>query len=243
MSRTVQKKVTEKSRTKALMGNYKRCTTKDVHEHIKFIMTEDNVCNWYFILGVMPDRKDNKGQFSGNTDEFLHGQFIGKITATKVYPYGPPDVEMLTPTGVFPLNNRDFCIDIGKYHKDNYPATLGMDGYTKMIWSGLVGWRELGGGIALISGRTSQKEQIEMIRKASKESQTYNDKHNSAIMNLFRKAYPCEDKGEVLYENEDINTEQPLKKKVKRINKAEKTKLGKKNEMDELEEATANIKL
>jgi ABC-type phosphate transport system ATPase subunit/ubiquitin-protein ligase len=164
----VKKKVTVKSRTKALMGNFKRCTVKDVHPHIKFII-HDDVHNWYFMMGVTVD-PGNDGEFSGNKDEFLGGQFFGKITATKVYPFGPPDVEMLTPTGVFPLNNNNFCIDIGKYHKNNYPATLGMDGYTKMIWSGLVGWRDLGHGINLISGRTPQNKQVEMIRKASFES-------------------------------------------------------------------------
>lgn len=194
MSRAVNKKVTVKSRTKALIGNFRRCTVKDVHEHIKFVMTEDDVHKWYFLLGAMPDREDNKGQFAGDDDEFLQGQFLGKITATKVYPYGPPDVEMLTPTGVFPLNNNDFCIDIGKYHKDNYPATLGMDGYTKMIWSGLVGWRELGYGINLISGRTPQKQQVLTIKKASRESQAYNEQKNKDILNLFRTAYPKEQK-------------------------------------------------
>jgi hypothetical protein len=148
-------------------------------------MTEDDVHNWYFMMGAMVET-DNKGEFSGDNDEFLKGQFFGKITATKVYPFGPPDVEMLTPTGVFPLNNNDFCIDIGKYHKENYPASLGMDGYTKMIWSGLVGWRDLGYGINLISGRTPQNKQVEMIRKASFESQAYNRKNNASLVELFR---------------------------------------------------------
>jgi ubiquitin-protein ligase len=187
MSRTVKKNVTFKSRAKALFGNFKRCTIKDVHPHIKFIMTEDDVHNWYFMMGAMVDA-DNKGEFSGNNDEFLKGQFLGKITATNTYPFGPPDVEMLTPTGVFPLNNNNFCIDIGKYHKENYPATLGMDGYTKMIWSGLVGWRDLGYGINLISGRIPQNKQVEMIRKASCKSQAYNRKNNADLVELFRGA-------------------------------------------------------
>jgi hypothetical protein len=61
-----------------------------------------------------------------------------------------------------------------------------MDGYTKMIWSGLVGWRDLGHGINLISGRTPQNKQVEMIRKASFESQAYNRKNNAALVELFR---------------------------------------------------------
>ena len=193
MSRVVKKNVTERSRTKALVGNFKRCTVKDVHPHIKFIIPDDNVHNWYFMMGAMVD-DDSKGQFPGNNDEFLHGQFFGKITATKMYPYGPPDVEMLTPTGVFPLNNSNFCIDIGKYHKDNYPSTLGMDGYTKMIWSGLVGWEDLGNGINLLSGTISKHKQLDNIREASILSQSYNKKNNARIVELFRSVGKEEEK-------------------------------------------------
>jgi ubiquitin-protein ligase len=179
----VVKKGTVKTRTKALIGNFKRCTFKDVHPHIKFVMTDD-VHHWYFMMGTMID--SDEGEFSGDGDEFLKGQFFGKITATKSYPFGPPDVEMLTPTGIFPLNNSNFCIDIGKYHSEDYPASLGMDGYTKMIWSGLIGWKNIGYGFNLISCNLSKKKRIEIIRKASLESQEYNRKHNSQLIKMFR---------------------------------------------------------
>lgn len=180
----VKKNITIKSRTKALLGNYKRCTIKDIHPHIKFIMKEDDVHNWYFMMGTTVN-SDVEGEFTGNDNEFVKGQFFGKITATNMYPYGPPDVEMLTPTGVFPINNNDFCIDIGKYHKDDYPASLGMDGYTKMIWSGLLGWKELGYGINLVSA-VSKKKQVELIRKYSLDSQEYNLKNNMELVKMFQ---------------------------------------------------------
>ena len=186
MSRTVKKKSTVRSRTKALVGNYKRCTVKDVHEHIKFVMSDKDVHDWYFLLGIIPDSKSSEGQFSGNNNEFIGGQFLGKITATMEYPYGPPDVEMLTPTGIFPMNNNDFCIDIGKYHKNDYPATLGMDGYVKMIWSGLMGWEELGNGIGLKTGKSSYKKLLCEISSASSSSIEYNKKHNSRVLELFK---------------------------------------------------------
>lgn len=185
MNVTVKKNITLKSRTKALLGNYKRCTIKDIHPHIKFIMEEGDVHKWYFMMGTTIN-SDTEGEFAGNDNEFIKGQFFGKITATKMYPYGPPDVEMLTPTGVFPINNNDFCIDIGKYHKDNYPATLGMDGYTKMIWSGLLGWEDLGYGINLVSHKISKKKRVETISKYSLDSQEYNRKNNMKIVKMFQ---------------------------------------------------------
>ena len=184
MSRVVKKK-SGKIRTKALLGHFKRCTVKDVHDHIKFVPAENRIDVWYFMMGAMVD-SDNKGQFAGDDDEFLEGQFFGKVIATNAYPYGPPNVEMLTPTGVFPLKNTDFCIDIGRYHKNNYPATIGMDGYVKMIWSGLVGWRSLGSGINLMSKGLTKIQQLKNIRKASSNSQAYNKKYNSKLVELFR---------------------------------------------------------
>lgn len=212
MSRIVKKNVTSKSRTSSLFGNYRRCIQDD-HPHLKFVMSEDNVHVWYFMMGAMID-SDNKGEFSGDDNEFLGGQFFGKITATNIYPYGPPDVEMLTPTGVFPLNNNDFCIDIGKYHKDNYPATLGMDGYTKMIWSGLVGWRELGYGINLIPGRTPKKQQVEIIRKASRDSQEYNRKYNPDLVEMFR-----------FVEQKSVEKLKTFKKESKKVTKKPRVKV------------------
>lgn len=179
--RSVKPKVTAKSRTKALMGNYKRCTKKLIHPNIKFIMTEQ-VDVWYFIIGVNPQ---GTGGFDGDNEEFKEGQFIGKITASKDYPYSPPMVIMLTPTNVFPLNNSNFCIDIGHYHKNNYPPSLGLDGFVKMIWSGLIGWNELGHGINLLHSRKKKKERIVLIGAASAMSQAYNQQHHADILQMF----------------------------------------------------------
>lgn len=76
----------EQKRTKALMGNYKRAT-KEKHPNLSFKMT-GNTGVWYFII----DR------LKGDNNEFTNGQFIGRVIATKKYPFEPPDVEMLTPT-------------------------------------------------------------------------------------------------------------------------------------------------
>jgi ubiquitin-protein ligase len=185
MSKRVHKKVTEKSRTKALMGNFKRCTVKNPHPHITCVMSKVDV--WHFLIGVHPDSKDGKGGFDGNDGEFKEGQFLGKIVAPKDYPYSPPNVTMYTPTGVILVENSNFCIDIGKYHKDDYPATLGMDGYLGMVWSGvLVGWKGIGRGIGLATGKTSHDELLVSIKNASKNSQAFNKKRYPRILKMFK---------------------------------------------------------
>jgi hypothetical protein len=183
MSKKVKININIESRARALRGNYKRCTIKDVHPHINFKMSEYDPCVWYFIMGIKVD-SNNEGEFSGDNDEFLKGQFFGKITATPKYPFEPPNIIWFTPTGIF--NTDDFCTDIGKYHKENYPAELGMDGYTKMMWSGLIGWKDLINGINLLNGKLSQKELFYVIKKASHDSQEYNIKYNSTLVTMFQ---------------------------------------------------------
>ena len=165
--------MSEGIRATALMGNYKRAT-KCEHPNLSFIMTE-NVGVWYFLVDKL----------KGDNDEFTNGQFIGRVIATEKYPYEPPDVEMLTPNGVFPVNDKNFCVDIGRYHRKDYPATYGMDGFVKMILSGLIGWADIGPGIALIETKLSKKKRIENIKKKSIDSKEYNKKYNTEILKLF----------------------------------------------------------
>lgn len=60
-----------------------------------------------------------------------------------------------------------------------------MDGFVKMILSGLIGWADIGPGIALIDTELSKKKRIENITKKSMDSKEYNMKHNRNILELF----------------------------------------------------------
>ena len=181
-------KTPDPKRTRALLANYRRCTMKEHHENVRFIMTGD-VAKWYFLLGAIPGVSEGAtGEFPGEVGEFIGGQYLGVITATDKYPYGPPNVLLLTPTGVFPVNDADFCINIGRYHASDYPATLGMDGFVKTICSGLQGWRSLGKGIAL-KKYASEDEQRQAIQKYASDSQAYNHKHHEKILAMFKDQY------------------------------------------------------
>jgi ubiquitin-protein ligase len=162
-------------RSRALHNHFLR-TTKDNNPYIRYVATDD-IGVWYFMLHSIDG---NKGEFKG-------GEFIGTVMATPAYPNGPPTAKMFTPTGVFPLNNEDFCIDIGKYHANNYPPSLGLDGFTGMIMAGLIGWRELGHGISLFPD-SNGKGDVAVITRAAKASRAYNAKHNADIVALFEDA-------------------------------------------------------
>lgn len=185
MSRTIKNNSGEIIRTKAIAGHLKRCTAKDVHPNIKFVPDPENKSRWFFLIGVLVDAKNNEGEFSGDQDEFKNAQIFGEVTATSKYPFAPPEAKLYTPTGVFPLNNSDFCVDIGKYHKDQWPATYGMDGFAKMLLSGLIGWKDLGGGINLLTGGNREKK-TEEIKQYSANSQDYNKANLQHIVKMFR---------------------------------------------------------
>ena len=117
-----------------------------------------------------------------NLDEPYKGaEFLCTLEAGKNYPYGPPVVKFLTPNGTVKLNEA-FCVDMGHYHSDNYPAELGMDGFTRQMSLMLVmGMKGLGGGINLLNSSDSEKKEF------SANSVVYNNAKNKDYIDHIRK--------------------------------------------------------
>ena len=85
----------------------------------------------------------------------------------------------MTPNGVYAIDSN-ICISIGKYHPENYRAVLGVSGFTENIMSGMVGWKDLDGGIGLMNTTAGEKKKFAM------DSRAYNAQHYSHIMAGFQ---------------------------------------------------------
>lgn len=170
---TIKPKKNEKIKYKALAGHFKR-TQKEQHPNVSFVKDDEDQSRWFFKIH----------DFSGEQDEFKSAEILGEVTATDKYPFSPPNAKIYTPNGVYPINNSDFCVDIGKYHKSNWPATYGMDGFVKMLFSGLIGWKDLGYGINLKTG-DKKKDILGDIINASSNSKDYNRKKLPHILEKF----------------------------------------------------------
>lgn len=159
------KKFSAKDRLKSLINNYREWTSHE-DEYVRFILKESNKPDiWLMLISNMP------GEFSG-------GEYIVEIKATSKYPFEPPEFYFYTPNGVY-LEEKKVCINIGSYHKDDFPTSLGMGGFAKQLVSGMFGWRTLGGGINIVKTSEKKKQTIAAVSKA------YNARHFPELVKRF----------------------------------------------------------
>ena len=139
-------------------------------EFIKYYMDENNTRIWYILLSG----------FDGYRGEFTDGQYLVRMEFTDKFPIDPPWFYFMTPNGVYKPGEK-VCIDIGGYHKTNYPSALGARGFAKQLVSGLIGWKLLNksGGINIV------KTKVEAKQKLAKESVLTNSlEHGAHIANI-----------------------------------------------------------
>lgn len=158
----------QKKRAESLVANLKKYT-KTRHPHMDFLIADDkDVGEWYIRIR----------DFDGDDGEFKSGEYIAKVKAPANYPFGPPEFYFHTPNGIYDTDKK-VCIDIGEFHKDNYPAALGMGGFSVQLLNGIIGWRSLGDGIAILHTTVGEK------RKLAITSKNWNRKNLGALVKRF----------------------------------------------------------
>lgn len=145
-------------------AQYKKAI-REPSEHLKFHMCEDDVMKWYIILH----------NFAGDDGEYTGGEYLVRVELPKDFPFNPPSFYFMTPNGLYGLETK-VCVSIGEYHKENYRATLGVDGFCKQLVSGLIGWRDLGNGINIKHTSAPAKAQL------ARESHEYNIANHAAML-------------------------------------------------------------
>lgn len=74
---------------------------------------EDNMLEFHFsLLGPMDS-------------PYQKGVYHGRVILPHTYPFAPPDVELITPSGRFETNVK-LCVSITSYHPENWHATYGV---------------------------------------------------------------------------------------------------------------------
>lgn len=171
--------------SKRMVMQYKKAT-KEPNQYVKFAMKSDAEPHiWYILLN----------NFSGNDGEFEGGEYLVRMEAPMPrpssrkdekdkpgFPFEPPHFYMLTHNGVYGVDTK-VCISIGEFHADQYRATLGMSGFADNLVSGLIGWRELGGGIEIKMTTAKEKSSL------AKDSVAWNYEKYPEIMELINSSY------------------------------------------------------
>lgn len=158
-------------RQTAILNGQFRSATKQPSEFIKFAMSDD-MSTWYVILSG----------FTGDKNEYVGGEYVVRIYLPPGFPFKPPHFYFMTPQGLYECEKK-VCISIGEFHSDQYRAALGVAGFCEQLVSGLIGWREMGGGISIIQTTENAK------KKMAEESAGYNAAHNQYFMDLVNSAY------------------------------------------------------
>jgi ubiquitin-protein ligase len=140
--------IPDKRQTAIMLAQFKKACAEP-NEHVKFAVSEDNACVWYIWIGNMV----------GDGNEYLGGEYLCRMVAPKDFPFNPPSFYFLTKNGLYEVETK-VCINIGEYHKDEYRAALGMAGFANQLVSGLIGWRDMGGGINILTTTTREKKEL-----------------------------------------------------------------------------------
>lgn len=81
-----------------------------IKEPVPFIVAhplENNILEWHFVLKGPPDTP------------YEGGCYHGKLNFPKEFPYKPPAIRMLTPSGRFQVNQR-ICLSMSDFHPETW---------------------------------------------------------------------------------------------------------------------------
>jgi ubiquitin-protein ligase len=137
------------NRSAMLMAAQLKKAINEPNEYVKFYMDDENPREWHILIH----------NFDGDANEFTGGEYLIRMVAPEKFPYEPPKFYFFTENGVYGTQ-KEVCINIGHYHKEEYRAGLGMDGFANQLWNGMIGWKALGGGINILNTKADEKKKL-----------------------------------------------------------------------------------
>jgi hypothetical protein len=158
-------------KVQVMMGHFGfACKTPEAT--LIFSMNKDDVCKWTIVIRNLV----------GNDGEFEHGEYLADMIAPEGFPVDPPEFYFKTPNGVYDIDVK-VCVSIGEYHKADFPAAMGMVGFATQLISGFIGWKDLGGGINILTTSAKKKSELAQASKA------FNRKHYMSKLEELNSAF------------------------------------------------------
>ncbi|CDR38464.1 CYFA0S02e01970g1_1 [Cyberlindnera fabianii] len=165
--------------TKRLNKEYLSITKEPV-PYIVARPRDDNILEWHYIITGPPETP------------YQGGQYHGTLIFTSDYPYKPPAIRMVTPSGRFVPNQR-LCLSISDYHPESWNPSWTVETILTGLLSFMTSNEITTGGM-----NTPQEEKIRL----QKESRRWNAMYNRQ----FKEVFPdyVDPTGETLTEAERI---------------------------------------
>ncbi|KAH3673677.1 hypothetical protein WICMUC_003580 [Wickerhamomyces mucosus] len=125
--------------------------------------SESNILNWHFILTGPPDTP------------YAGGSYYGMLLFYANYPFEPPGIKVITPSGRFEPN-RKICLSISDFHRETWNPSFSVGTILNGLLSFMTGDESTTGSI-----KSTSKEKI----LHAKLSHKFNKEHNG-----FNKEFP-----------------------------------------------------
>jgi ubiquitin-conjugating enzyme E2 J2 len=106
----------------------------DPPEFIKASPDPANIMIWYYCITGPPGTP------------YEGGQYVGTVTFPPAYPFAPPGIRMITPSGRFEVNAR-LCLSISDYHPELWNPIWGMSSILVGLLSFMMGDESTTGSI------------------------------------------------------------------------------------------------
>lgn len=135
----------------------------DPSEHIEIARDENNILIWYFLLKKLQD-------------DYVDGEYIGKLSFPPTYPFKAPTIEFITPNGRFACGVK-ICTTFSHFHPEEWSPEWNMIG----MLMGLISFMHEESPESVGSIQCSKEIRI----KYAQESLEYNKKLN--IYKYFEK--------------------------------------------------------
>lgn len=143
---------------KRLVREY-RNLQKDPIPFITAKPLENNLFKWHYAIEGPPD------------SPYEGGVYFGTLTFPKEYPFKPPNIQMITPSGRF-APQKDICLSISNHHPESWNPSWS----AATILNGLLSFM-MGDDITLNSIVTSDEEKIRL----AKSSVDFNKKQSTFV--------------------------------------------------------------
>lgn len=98
----------------------------DPAEFIKATPDPNNILEWYYLVDGPPGTP------------YEGGTYLGMLTFPPTYPFAPPSIRMITPSGRFEPNKR-LCLSISDYHPESWNPIWGVKSILVGLLSFMVG--------------------------------------------------------------------------------------------------------
>lgn len=124
---------------------------------------DENILDWYFILTGPPDTP------------YTGGTYMGMLLFHKNYPFEPPGIKVITPSGRF-VPNKKICLSISDYHRESWNPSFSVGTILNGLLSFMTSEESTAGGMSAT---------VALRREYAIKSHAYNMANQT-----FRKEFP-----------------------------------------------------